>query len=155
MAATGDFQHYSNGGPVGRSLKYGFPGGTGLENIAMGQWDVNSAFSTWRGSGGHWASIVSATTDAGFGYAVGRNGMAYWVGTYGNGTYVSYPSPAGGPEHGRSSRDRDAGRDGCSGRDRCPGRSDRSRRDALSDRNLSGWNYDSRRQGLLPRRYCF
>ena len=35
------------------------------------------------GSGAHYASIVSRTTDAGFGYAVGPNGAVYYVGVYG------------------------------------------------------------------------
>lgn len=91
MATTFDFQHYSNLGPNGRAAKYGFGAGV-LENIAMGQWDVESAFSTWRGSGGHWASIVSGTTDAGFGFQRSANGSPYWVGVYGNGAVVTIPA---------------------------------------------------------------
>jgi uncharacterized protein YkwD len=83
MAATGDFQHYSNGGPSGRALKYGHNGQV-LENIAMGQPDVPSAFATWQGSGGHWASIVSNTTLAGHAAARGRNGQVYWCSVYSN-----------------------------------------------------------------------
>lgn len=92
MASTGDFQHYSNGGPQGRAARYGFSGGA-MENIAMGMPTVESAFAVWRNSGGHWANITSSTTHAGFGYAVGRGGAAYWVGMYGNGVN-SYQAPA-------------------------------------------------------------
>jgi len=83
MAATGDFQHYSNGGPNGRAAKYGFNSQV-LENIAMGQPTITSAFNTWRASGGHWASMSGSSSDAGFGYAIGRNGQTYWVAVYGN-----------------------------------------------------------------------
>ena len=83
MAKTGSFSHYSNGGPQGRAAKWGFKGMV-RENIAMGQHNVDHAFSTWQGSSGHWASIVSQTTDAGFGYAVSPNGQGYWVAVYGN-----------------------------------------------------------------------
>lgn len=83
MAATGDFQHYSNGGPTGRAMKYGHNGQV-LENIAMGQPDVGSAFATWQGSGGHWASIVSNTSCAGHASARGPNGQVYWCSVYGN-----------------------------------------------------------------------
>ena len=37
----------------------------------------------WQASGAHYASIVSNTTDAGFGYAVSASGTAYYVGIYG------------------------------------------------------------------------
>jgi uncharacterized protein YkwD len=83
MARTGNFSHYSNGGPQGRASRWGFRGMV-RENIAWGQHDVGDAFHTWQNSGGHWASIVSNTTDAGFGYAVGANGRGYWVAVYGN-----------------------------------------------------------------------
>jgi hypothetical protein len=82
MARTGQFSHYTNGGPQGRAYKYGFTGGV-RENIAMGG-DVDTAFNMWQASGAHYASIVSNTTDAGFGYAIGPNGVAYFVGVYGN-----------------------------------------------------------------------
>jgi hypothetical protein len=83
MAQTGQFSHYVNGGYQYRAQKHGFRGGV-LENIAMGMGSVDSAFSVWHASGGHYASIVSGTTEAGFGYAVGPNGTPYWVGVYGN-----------------------------------------------------------------------
>ncbi|HTN76498.1 MAG TPA: CAP domain-containing protein [Pirellulaceae bacterium] len=82
MARTGNFSHYSNGGPQGRASRWGFGSGV-RENIAMGQSDVGSAFNSWQNSSGHWASIVSGTTDAGFGYAVDRGGRGYWVAVYG------------------------------------------------------------------------
>lgn len=82
MAATGTFSHYTNGGPQYRAQRYGFRGGV-LENIAFNQRSVDSAFATWQGSGAHMASIVSHTTDAGFGYAIAPNGATYWVAVYG------------------------------------------------------------------------
>ncbi len=83
MARTGDFSHYSNGGPDGRAARHGFHG-LAAENIAMGQPTVISAFQSWRGSGGHWANITSHNTLAGFGYGVTANGTDYWVAMYGN-----------------------------------------------------------------------
>lgn len=91
MAATGDFSHYTNGGYQYRAQKYGFKGGV-RENIAAGFGTVDATFNTWQASGGHYASIVSGTTEAGFGYAVSPNGGTYWVGVYG--------SPAEGDEAG-------------------------------------------------------
>jgi uncharacterized protein YkwD len=85
MAQTAQFSHYANGGPQYRATKYGFKGGV-LENIAYGTRSVNSTFDMWVGSGGHYASIVSGTTDAGFGYAVAPSGQCYWVGVYANRT---------------------------------------------------------------------
>jgi len=84
MARTGQFSHYTNGGPQGRANKYGFGGGV-LENIATGG-GIDNAFVMWQNSGAHYASIVSRTTDAGFGYAVGPNGATYFVGIYGTGS---------------------------------------------------------------------
>lgn len=82
MARTGDFNHYSNLGPGGRASKYGFRVGV-LENIAYGYGSIDSAFTTWQNSGGHWANMSSHTTDAGFGYALSANGTPYWVAVYG------------------------------------------------------------------------
>lgn len=84
MAQTGQFSHYTNGGPQGRANKFGYTGGV-RENIATGG-NVDTAFSMWTASGAHYASIVSGTSDAGFGYAVGPSGATYFVGLYGNGT---------------------------------------------------------------------
>jgi uncharacterized protein YkwD len=84
MARTGQFSHYTNGSPQSRANKYGFGGGV-LENIATGG-GPDTAFSMWQGSGAHYASIVSNTTDAGFGYAIGPNGSTYFVGIYGTGS---------------------------------------------------------------------
>lgn len=83
MAATGDFSHYTNGGYQYRAVKYGFRGGV-RENIAAGYGSVDATFNTWQASGGHYASIVSNTSEAGFGYAISRNGSPYWVGVYGS-----------------------------------------------------------------------
>ena len=85
MARTGQFSHYTNLGPQGRANKYGFGGGGVLENIATGG-GLDNAFSMWQASGAHYSSIVSGTTDAGFGYAVGPNGATYFVGIYGTGS---------------------------------------------------------------------
>ena len=91
MATTGDFSHYTNGGYQYRAQKYGFKGGV-RENIAAGFGTVDATFNTWQASGGHYASIVSDTSEAGFGYAVSPSGATYWVGVYG--------SPATGDEPG-------------------------------------------------------
>jgi hypothetical protein len=88
MAQTGVFDHYANGGPFGRAARHRFFGGV-RENIAMGQGNVPHVFNTWQNSGGHWASIISNTSDAGFGYAIGRGGTPYWVAVYG-----TPPAPA-------------------------------------------------------------
>jgi uncharacterized protein YkwD len=93
MARTGQFSHYTNGGPQYRANKFGFRGGV-LENIAYGTTSVDGAFNMWQGSGAHYASIVSGTTEAGFGYAVGSGGQVYWVGVY--------ASPAQGDPVGES-----------------------------------------------------
>ena len=82
MSQTGVFSHYANGGPFGRALRHRFFGGV-LENIAMGQGNVPHVFNTWQNSGGHWASITSNTSEAGFGYALGPGGTPYWVAVYG------------------------------------------------------------------------
>jgi hypothetical protein len=93
MAATGGFSHYTNGGPQYRATKYGFHGGV-RENIAYGSHSVDSTFAMWQGSGAHYASIVSGTSDAGFGYAISPSGQSYWVGVY--------ASPAAGDPAGES-----------------------------------------------------
>jgi uncharacterized protein YkwD len=82
MARTSQFSHYTNGSPQSRAGKYGFRGGV-RENIAMGTRTIDGAFSMWQNSGAHYASIVSGTAEAGFGYAVGPGGQVYWVGMYG------------------------------------------------------------------------
>jgi uncharacterized protein YkwD len=84
MARTGTFSHYTNGGPQARASRYGFGGGV-RENIAMGG-GMDTAWSLWQASSGHYASIVSATTDAGFGYAVSSSGQTWYVGVYGVGS---------------------------------------------------------------------
>ena len=68
MAAGGEFSHYANGGYQGRANKFGYHGSV-RENIAWGQQGVVSVFNTWIASDGHYASIMSDTTDAGFGLA--------------------------------------------------------------------------------------
>lgn len=100
MASRHNFDHYANGGPNGRANRHGFQGGGVRENIARGQGDVEGAFAIWQGSGAHYASIVSHTTDAGFGLAVASNGTPYWVAVYGNGPAprVEVLKPATGAE---------------------------------------------------------
>jgi uncharacterized protein YkwD len=85
MARTGQFSHYSNGGPDSRAARFGHHASV-RENIAMGQSGVTQVFSDWRNSGGHWASIVSNTTLAGFGVAEDSAGRRYWVAVYGHET---------------------------------------------------------------------
>ncbi len=87
MARTGQFSHYVNGGPQYRAQKFGFRGGV-RENIAYGTQSVDGAFNMWQGSGAHYASIVSGTTEAGFGCAVSPSGQVYWVGVYASPTSV-------------------------------------------------------------------
>lgn len=83
MAANHSMQHYSNDGPFGRALRYGFRRGV-QENIAYGYGSVDSAFNAWVNSGGHYANMMSGTSSAGFGCAVASNGTLYWCAVYGN-----------------------------------------------------------------------
>lgn len=96
MARTGQFSHYVNGGPQSRANKFGFRGGV-RENIAYGTRSIDGAFNMWQNSGAHYASIVSGTSEAGFGYAVGSGGQVYWVGLY--------ASPARGDSTGETETD--------------------------------------------------
>jgi uncharacterized protein YkwD len=83
MARTGEFGHYVNDGPQLRARKYGFKSGV-WEILAFNGNDLNYAFTQWIESPAHYAVMLEeGTTDAGFGYAVGRNGRGYWVGVYG------------------------------------------------------------------------
>ena len=82
MAATHTMDHYNNGGYQGRAVRHGFKGFV-LENIAMGQPSVDSVFNTWQNSGGHWASIISNTAEAGFGYQISASGTCFWCSVYG------------------------------------------------------------------------
>jgi hypothetical protein len=81
MSNGGMFSHGSNGGHQGRANKFGYEGSV-RENIAYGQLGIQSVFTTWINSGGHYASIMSGTSDAGFGLAY-SSGTPYWVGLYG------------------------------------------------------------------------
>jgi uncharacterized protein YkwD len=85
MASTGSFSHDTNGGYVYRARRFGFRGGV-RENIGWNYANSEQAFGAWQGSGGHYSAIVSATTDAGFGYAKSPNGQTYWVSVYGAAT---------------------------------------------------------------------
>ena len=83
MARFGSMDHYSNAGPQGRASRWGFRRGV-LENIAVGQPTVESVFSTWRNSGGHWSNMTSNTTHAGFGAQQSEGGAWFWCCVYGN-----------------------------------------------------------------------
>jgi len=82
MAKTAVFDHYANGGPTQRATKYGFKRSV-QENIAMGSRSIESTFSMWKGSSGHWAAISGGHKLCGFGLAYSPSGQAYWVGVYG------------------------------------------------------------------------
>lgn len=92
MARTRVFSHYSNGGPGGRAVKHGFSAGV-LENIGYGYGNVDSAFNGWFYSGGHFANMMSNTTDAGFGFALSPDGTPYWVAVYGTAPKGQEPKP--------------------------------------------------------------
>lgn len=81
MARSRSMDHYSNGGPSGRAARHGFGAGV-RENIAYGYQTVQVVFGVWHGSSGHYANMMSATTDAGFGLAYG-GGTPYWCAVYG------------------------------------------------------------------------
>jgi uncharacterized protein YkwD len=86
MARTGEFDHYVNDGPQHRARKYGFRTGV-WENIAVNGNSVSYAFTQWVNSPPHFAALLEQqTTDAGFGYAVGRYGEGYFVCVYGAST---------------------------------------------------------------------
>ena len=92
MARTGQFSHFANGDPLKRATKVGYSGSL-RENIALGQTSVKEAFQDWRNSSGHWQSIISKTTDAGFGYAISKSGQTYWVALYGTPNRTNAKSP--------------------------------------------------------------
>lgn len=78
-----DFNHRGgNGTPGQRAARFGY---TGLikENIARGYKSVDKTFSAWEDSDNHRDAIYSDTTEAGFGYAVAKDGTTYWVAVYG------------------------------------------------------------------------
>jgi hypothetical protein len=99
MARTGDFDHYSNRGPWGRALYWGYRGSV-CENIAMGQGTVTGAFAAWQASRGHWANLTSSTVDAGFGFALSPGGTPYWVAVYGYGAPSSQDQAESGSTAG-------------------------------------------------------
>lgn len=82
MADGGQFSHYANRGYVQRAKDAGYKGQV-RENIAMGYITIYDAFRGWASSSGHYASIISNTKNAGFGYQRSKDGTAYWVGVYG------------------------------------------------------------------------
>lgn len=106
MARTRVFSHYSNGGPGGRAVRHGFGAGV-MENIGYGYGNVEHAFSGWYNSSGHWANMMSNTSDAGFGYAVSPDGTPYWVAVYG--TAPKGQEPAAKPVETKNSEIQQAG----------------------------------------------
>ncbi len=81
MARTGAFEHDANGGLQGRARRYEWKEGCS-ENIAKGQRNIRSAFSSWMGSRGHRAAILGNYKYVGFGYQISKSGQPYWVGVY-------------------------------------------------------------------------
>lgn len=82
MAKTRVFSHYTNGGPGGRAARYEFKSFV-RENIGYGYGNVDQAFTGWFNSGAHRSSMLSDTSDAGFGWSLAVDGTPYWVAVYG------------------------------------------------------------------------
>jgi uncharacterized protein YkwD len=80
---TEDFNHRGNNGTPGqRAAKTGYCGLV-KENIARGYTSVDKTFLAWSKSSSHRDAIYSETVDAGFGYAMAKDGTTYWVVVYG------------------------------------------------------------------------
>ncbi len=84
MARTGQFSHHSNGGFVARARRHGYTGFPSGEIIQSGASGIAGAFQAWLNSPGHRAILLGGAREVGYGYAIGRDGNAYWVGVYGN-----------------------------------------------------------------------
>jgi uncharacterized protein YkwD len=84
MAETGDFEHVSknNGSPGIRAARYGYSG-TVRENLGRAYKSVDVVFLEWTKSESHMKSITGDFTEVGFGYAVSKDGVGYWVALYG------------------------------------------------------------------------
>ncbi|WDI41147.1 CAP domain-containing protein [Bremerella sp. P1] len=84
MARTGQFSHSVNGGFVSRARRHQYPGSPYGEIILYGSPSIPECFNGWLNSPGHRAILLSGAREVGYGYAIGRNGTAYWVGVFGN-----------------------------------------------------------------------
>ncbi|MEW4455917.1 CAP domain-containing protein [Bremerella sp. JC817] len=84
MARTGQFSHSVNGGFVARARRHSYPGSPYGEIILYGSSNISDCFNGWLNSPGHRAILLSGAREVGYGYAISRNGTAYWVGVFGN-----------------------------------------------------------------------
>jgi len=84
MARTGQFSHSVNGGFVSRARRHHYPGSPYGEIILYGSPSISECFNGWLNSPGHRAILLSGAREVGYGYAISRNGTAYWVGVFGN-----------------------------------------------------------------------
>ncbi len=84
MARTGQFSHSVNGGFVSRARRHHYPGSPYGEIILYGSTSIPDCFNGWLNSPGHRAILLSGAREVGYGYAISRNGTAYWVGVFGN-----------------------------------------------------------------------
>lgn len=84
MARTGQFSHSVNGSFVSRARRHHYMGSPHGEIILYGSTSIPDCFNGWLNSPGHRAILLSGAREVGYGYAVGTNGMAYWVGVFGN-----------------------------------------------------------------------
>lgn len=84
MARTGQFSHTVNGGFVARARRHQYPGAPYGEIILYGSTNITDCFNGWLNSPGHRAILLSGAREVGYGYAISRNGTAYWVGVFGN-----------------------------------------------------------------------
>ena len=55
-----------------------------MEIIYAGPDSVKEAFDGWTRSGAHYGIMLSGTSHAGFGMAIGNSGTKYWCGIYGS-----------------------------------------------------------------------
>ena len=81
MAEHGNRSHYINGSASSRAKDAGWKGGFVTENIAYGQNGVDSVFSVWRNSGGHYYNMIGNYDKCGFGLAY-RGTTPYWCAVY-------------------------------------------------------------------------
>jgi uncharacterized protein YkwD len=78
-----DFNHRGgNGTPGQRAAKHGY-NGLVKENIGRGYKSVEAVFEAWLKSTQHKDALLSEMADAGFGYAIAKDGTTYWVAIYG------------------------------------------------------------------------
>ncbi|MBC7691907.1 MAG: CAP domain-containing protein [Methylotenera sp.] len=86
MANLGFFSHTGQDGsdPGSRITAVGYRWMTYGENIAEGQQTPAAVMAAWINSSGHRANIVSGNfKNLGVGYALARDGSAYWVQDFG------------------------------------------------------------------------